>query len=449
MKTFRIGGVHPHDNKQYSAHQSITEVALPKKAVIPLVQHIGAPAKPIVVKGDKVKVGQLIAEAGGFVSANIHSSVSGTVQKIDAVKDAWGMQMPAIFIDVEGDEWVETIDRSTTLNSICKLEPKEIIDKVKEAGIVGLGGACFPTHVKLMPPPGKKAEVLIVNGVECEPYLTCDHQLMLEHGEEIVIGIQILMKALNVNKAIIGIEKNKPDAIENMKRLASRLLGISVLPLNLKYPQGGEKQLIDACIRRQVPSGALPIDVGAVVDNVATIYAVYQAVQKNQPLISRVMTVTGKDVKSPSNYLVRFGTPLAEVLEAAGGVPSTTGKIIGGGPMMGRAMSNIDMPCNKRLSGALLLNNDESKRAEVENCIRCGKCVQACPMGLEPYLLSKLSDLQRWEDMEKHNVMDCIDCGCCQFTCPSNRPLLDYIRYGKATVGGILRARAQAQTAQK
>lgn len=443
MKTFRIGGVHPQDNKVYSAHKEIVAVPLPKKAVIPLVQHIGAPAKPVVQKGDKVLVGQLIAEAGGFVSANIHSPVSGTVSKIDAAKDAWGLAMPAIFIDVEGDEWLPEIDRSDIINNLCKLESKEIVEKIKQAGIVGLGGACFPTHVKLMPPPGKKAEVLIVNGVECEPYLTCDHQLMLEHGEEIMIGIQILMKALNVERTIIGIEKNKPDAIEHMKKLASRFLGVSVQPLNLRYPQGGEKQLIDACIRRQVPSGALPIEVGAVVDNVATIYAVYEAVQKNKPLISRVMTVTGKDVQKPGNYLVRFGTPLSEVLEFAGGVPETTGKIIGGGPMMGRAMNNTDMPCNKRMSGALLMTKAEAHRLEPENCIRCGKCVQACPMGLEPYLLSRLSDLQRWDDMEKHNVMDCIDCGCCQFTCPSNRPLLDYIRVGKATVGGIIRARAQ------
>ncbi len=443
MKTFRIGGVHPHDNKQYSVHKPITEVPLPKKAVIPLVQHIGAPAKPLVQKGDKVLVGQLIAEAGGFVSANIHSPVSGTVTKIDTAKDAWGMTMPAIFIDVEGDEWLPEIDRTDTLITVCKLDAKEIIEKVKQAGIVGLGGACFPTHVKLMPPPGKTPEVLIVNGVECEPYLTCDHQLMLEHGEEIIVGIQILMKALNINTAIIGIEKNKPDAIEHMTRLASHTLGISVQPLNLRYPQGGEKQLIDACIRRQVPSGALPIEVGAVVDNVATIYAVYEAVQKNKPLISRVMTVTGKEVKNPGNYLVRFGTPLQDVLEVAGGIPENTGKIIGGGPMMGRAMNNTDMPCNKRMSGALLLDKEDSRRAQPENCIRCGKCVQACPMGLEPYLLSKLSYLERWDDMEKHDVMDCIDCGCCQFTCPSNRPLLDYIRAGKATVGGIIRARAQ------
>lgn len=442
MNTFRIGGVHPHDNKQYSVHQPITECPLPQKAIIPLVQHIGAPAQPVVEKGQKVKVGELIAKAGGFVSANIHSPFSGTITKIDSTLDAWGMRMPAIFMDVEGDEWLDNIDRTPALVRECQLEGKAIVDKIAEAGIVGLGGACFPTHVKLLPPPGKKAEVLIVNGVECEPYLTCDHQLMLEHGEEIIVGIQILMRALNIQKAIIGIEKNKPDAIKHMQDLASKVLGVEVKPLKLKYPQGGEKQLIDACIGRQVPSGALPIEVGAVVDNVATIYAVYEAVQKNKPLISRVMTITGKSMTKPGNYSVRFGTPLSDVVALAGGVPEDTGKIIGGGPMMGRAMNNINMPANKRVSGLLFMPEKESVRVEPENCIRCGKCVSACPMGLEPYLLSKQAQLQMWDEMEQHSVMDCIECGCCLYTCPSHQPLLDYIRMGKAKVGGIIRARA-------
>ncbi|MBQ3914550.1 MAG: electron transport complex subunit RsxC, partial [Paludibacteraceae bacterium] len=415
--------------------------------IIPLVQHIGAPAKPVVQKGDAVKVGQLLAEAGGFVSAPIHSPVSGKVAKIDTAVDAWGMKMQAIYIDVEGDEWMPEIDRTDIIVPFSNLDSKEIIDKIKNAGIVGLGGACFPTHVKLMPPPGKKAEVLIVNGVECEPYLTCDHQLMLERGEQIMIGIELVMKALGINRAIIGIENNKPDAIAHMQKLAAEVPGVEVQPLKLRYPQGGEKQLIDACIGRQVPSGALPIEVGAVVDNVATLFAVYEAVQKNKPLISRVMTVTGKDVKNPGNYEVRFGTPLADVLEMAGGVPESTGKIIGGGPMMGRAMQNIDMPCNKRMSGALLMTEAESKRVDPSPCIRCAKCVSACPMGLEPYLLAKLSAAQNWEAMEKLNIMDCIDCGCCLFTCPSHRPLLDYIRLGKGKVGGIIRARQMAAQA--
>ena len=450
MKTFNIGGVHPHDNKQFSAHQPITECPLPKQAIIPLVQHIGAPAQAVVEVGAKVKVGELLAKAGGFVSANICSPVSGTVAKIGDWTDAWGAPGQAIFIDVEGDEWLPEIDRTPTLMRSCALEPKVIIDKIAAAGIVGLGGACFPTHVKLLPPPGKKAEVLIVNGVECEPYLTCDHQLMLEHGEEIIIGIEILKRALGVERAIIGIENNKKDAIAHMTKLAQNELGIQVMPLKLKYPQGGEKQLIDACIGRQVPSGALPIEVGAVVDNVATIYAVYEAVQKNKPLISRVMTVTGKHVAKPGNYSVRFGTPIEEVIALAGGVPAGTGKVIGGGPMMGRAMDHTEgMPANKRLSGLLFLPQEECIRPEEDPCIRCSKCVQACPMGLEPYLLQRLSQLEMWEECEKHDVMDCIDCGCCVFTCPSHRRLLDGIRPAKAKVGAILRERAAAKAAEK
>lgn len=445
MSTFKIGGVHPQDHKEYSAHKAIVDCPLPKQAIIPLIQHIGAPAVPVVEKGEKVRAGQLIAKAGGFVSANVHSPYSGVVSKIDSFVDGWGARVPAIFIDVESDLWMDEIDTTPAVVRDSIIEPKEIIDRITAAGIVGLGGACFPTHVKLMPPPGKKAEVLIVNGVECEPYLTCDHQLMMEHGEEIILGIQLLMRALNIKRAIIGIEKNKPDAIAYMQKLASRVLGVSVKALNLKYPQGGEKQLIDACIGRQVPSGALPIEVGAVVDNVATIYAVYEAVLKRKPLISRVMTITGKNVEHPGNYRVRFGTPLSDVVALAGGIPENTGKIIGGGPMMGRAMNSIDMPANKRVSGLLFMPEEESRRIKPENCIRCAKCVGACPMGLEPYLLARQAELEMWGAMEDHNIMDCIECGCCTFTCPSHRPLLDYVRLGKATVGGIIRSRQAAK----
>ena len=297
MKTFRIGGIHPTDHK-LSANIPIETVALPKQAIVPLSQHIGAPAQPIVEKGDHVKVGQVIAAANGFVSVNVHAPISGVVTKIDTALDAWGLPMPSIFIDAEedGDEWLETIDRTPDLNRICKLTSKEIIKKIQDAGIVGLGGACFPTHVKLSPPPGSKVEVLIINAVECEPYLTCDHQLMLERGEEIFIGISLLMRALEIEHAIVGIENNKKDAIELFQKIANRHFGIEICPLKLRYPQGGEKQLIDATIGRQVPSGALPIAVGAVVQNVATVYAVYEAVQKNKPLIDRVMTVTGESV---------------------------------------------------------------------------------------------------------------------------------------------------------
>ena len=440
LKTFSIGGVHPQENK-LSAHQAIITAELPRQAVILLGQHIGAPAKPIVAKGDVVKVGTKIAEAAGFVSAAIHSSVSGKVAKIDTVVDASGYAKPAIYIDVEGDEWEESIDRSETLVQGCDLTSEEIVKKIADAGIVGLGGACFPTHVKLTPPPSFKAECVIINGVECEPYLTADHQLMLEHAAEIVEGVALLMKAVKVNKAFIGVENNKADAIEIMNKFAATHAGMEVVPLKVQYPQGGEKQLIDAITKRQVASGALPISAGAVVQNVGTAFAVYEAVQKNKPLFERVITVTGKSVAKPSNFLARIGTPMSQLIDACGGLPEDTGKVIGGGPMMGKALVHVDVPMSKGSSGILIMNKKEAKRAEEQTCIRCSKCVSACPMGLEPYLLGALSENGDFERMENERIMDCIECGSCQFTCPANRPLLDYCRLGKAKVGGMIRAR--------
>ena len=441
LKTFSIGGVHPHENK-LSAHQPIITAEVPAKAVILLGQHIGAPAKPVVAKGDVVKVGTKIAEPAGFVSAAIHSSVSGKVAKIDTIVDASGYAKPAIFIDVEGDEWEETIDRSATLVKECELPAEEIVKKIADAGIVGLGGACFPTQVKLCPPPSFKAECVIINAVECEPYLTADHQLMLEHAEEIMVGVSILMKAVKVNKAFIGIENNKPDAIELMTKVASSYAGIEVVPLKVKYPQGGEKQLIDAVIGRQVPAPpAIPIHVGAVVQNVGTAYAVYEAVQKNKPLFERIVTVTGKSLKNPSNFLTRMGTPMSQLIDAAGGLPEDTGKVIGGGPMMGKALANTEVPICKGSSGVLIMNDKEARRAEPQPCIRCAKCVSACPMGLEPFLLATCSAHGDWERVEQEMIMSCIECGSCQFTCPSHRPMLDYIRLGKGKVGAIIRAR--------
>ena len=440
LKTFSIGGVHPHENK-LSAHQPIITAEVPAKAVILLGQHIGAPAKPVVAKGDVVKVGTKIAEPAGFVSAAIHSSVSGKVAKIDTIVDASGYAKPAIFIDVEGDEWEETIDRSATLVKECELPAEEIVKKIADAGIVGLGGACFPTQVKLCPPPSFKAECVIINAVECEPYLTADHQLMLEHAEEIMVGVSILMKAVKVNKAFIGIENNKPDAIQLMTKVASSYAGIEVVPLKVKYPQGGEKQLIDAITKRQVASGALPISTGAVVQNVGTAFAVYEAVQKNKPLFERVITVTGKSVARPSNFLARIGTPMNQLIEECGGLPENTGKVIGGGPMMGKALMNLDVPVCKGSSGLLLMSEKESRRAEPQPCIRCAKCVSACPMGLEPYLLATASALRNWELAEENDITSCIECGSCQFTCPSTRPMLDNIRMGKTTVMALIRAR--------
>jgi len=440
LKTFKLGGVHPAENK-FSADKAIEKLALPKNVFIPVAQHIGAPAQALVKKGDQVKVGQIIAKAGGFVSANIHSSVSGTVTKVDLATDASGYPKKGIFINVEGDEWEEHIITDGSLAEKFEADSKVIIDKINEAGIVGLGGATFPTHVKLMPPPGSKAEMLIINGVECEPYLTADHRLMLEKGPELLVGVRILMCALNVNKAYIGIENNKKDAITSLEQLTASDTSIEIVPLKVKYPQGGEKQLINAVTGREVPSGALPIAVGAVVSNVGTAFAVYEAVQKNKPLIERVVTVTGKSVQKPSNFMVRIGTPVNELIEAAGGLPEDTGKIISGGPMMGKAVASMDIPVTKGTSGILIMPETDAKRKVSQNCIRCGRCVNVCPMGLEPFLLMTISEKQIWDRAEKDCIMDCIECGSCSFTCPADRPLLDYIRLGKGKVGQIIRSR--------
>ena len=441
LRTFSLGGIHPKENK-LSAGVKIVPAPLPKEVIIPLGMHIGAPATACVAKGDEVKVGTLIAKSSGFVSANIYSSVAGKVTKIDSVFDASGYKKPAIIISVaEEDVWEESIDRSPELVRECALDAKVIIDKINEAGIVGLGGATFPTHVKLSPPPGNKAEVLIINAVECEPYLTSDHQLMLEHGEEILVGCTILMKALSVDKCIIGVENNKPDAIKHLSRLCAQYKGIEVMPLKVQYPQGGEKQLIDAVLSKQVKSGALPISTGAVVQNVGTIYAVYEAIQKNKPLLERVVTVTGKSLDKPANYLARIGTPLKTLIEASGGIPENTGKIIGGGPMMGKALLSADLPVTKGTSGILLISQEESVRKPMRACIRCAKCVNVCPMGLNPTFLMVDTQQQDWERAERGHIVDCIECGSCSFTCPSNRPLLDFIRMGKQQVMGIIRNR--------
>lgn len=442
LKTFALGGIHPEENK-LSSNTPIEKLALPKQAIVPTGQNLGAPSKPLVKRGDTVKVGQLLAEAAGFISTNIHSPVSGKVFKVDNVIDGTGYKRPGIIINVEGDEWVDEIDRSEELKTDIELDGKAIIERIKSAGIVGMGGATFPTYVKLMPPPGKKAEYLIINGVECEPYLTSDHRLMLEKGSEIIVGTRILMKALHVQKAIIGIENNKPDAIRHMQELVKSFDGITVQPLKVQYPQGGEKQLIKATVNREVPSGKLPIEVACVVQNVGTAFAVYEAVQKNKPLIERVVTVTGKAVKKPSNFLVRIGTPIKELIDAAEGLPENTGKIIGGGPMMGKSLTSTDVPIVKGSSGILLMKREESKRKAEHSCIRCSKCTYVCPMGLEPFLLSKASKLGKFEMAENEKIMDCIECGSCQYTCPASIPLLDYLRLGKNKVGLIMRGRAK------
>jgi len=450
IKTFSMGGIHPNENKL--THEVPTVVAeLPKQAIFPLSQHIGAPAKPIVQKGDKVKVGTLIAEAGGFVSAPIFSSVSGTVFKVDTAIDATGYRKPAIIINVEGDEWEETIDRSNKLELVenhPELTPEEIVDRIKNAGVVGMGGACFPTFIKLTPPPTAKAECVIINAVECEPYITADYRLMMERPDEILVGLELLMIAAKVTKGYIGIETNKPAAIELLtkkcaEKFSDRHYQVEVVPLKQRYPQGGEKQLVDACIHRQVPAPpAIPVNVGAIVQNVGTAFAVYEAVMKNKPLFERYTTVTGKKLANPGNFQVRMGTPMKDLIDFCGGMPEGDNKLLAGGPMMGKALTSVDVPICKGTNSVTIISDEEARRKEPQPCIRCAKCVGVCPMGLEPYLLAKLSEVKNWERAESEDITSCIECGSCHYTCPAHRPLLDNIRHGKATVMGIIRSRA-------
>ena len=452
-RTFSIGGVHPNDAK-ISRDCKIETLPTPPTVYIAVAQHIGAPAKPVVAVGDKVKAGQVIAEPGGFMSAYIHSSVSGTVKSIGPRKDLSGNNQMVVEIAVEGDEWIEGIDRTDTLITEIPQDPKAIIEKIKLGGVVGLGGATFPTHVKLSPPPGKKCEMLIINGCECEPYLTSDFRTLLEKGEQVVIGTAIIKKALGVDNATIAIEDNKPEAIEHitkvvaeMKAKSSDYAGIEVLPLMKKYPEGGEKQLIDAVMHRQVKSGGLPIDVGAVVDNVCTALAVYEAVQKNKPLVDNSVTVTGECFPHQANLLVRVGTPLSYIIDYLGGVPADAAKVISGGPMMGKAIANLDAATLKGTGGILFLTEKQTRRMPESSCIRCGKCADACPMGLEPFLLNRLYKAGNTEALEANAVQDCIMCGCCLYSCPAGIPLLDAISQARGQVMGIMKARAAAAKA--
>lgn len=451
--TFSIGGIHPNDSK-ISKDCGIEVLPLPQKVFVSMAQHLGAPATPIVNVGDKVLAGQVIAEPAGFISAFVHSPVSGTVKSIGPRKDLAGNNMTHIEIDVEGDEWAEGIDLSDTLVTAIPEDNKAILDKIKANGVVGLGGATFPTHVKLCPPPGKKADCLILNGAECEPYLTSDYRIMLERSSEIIVGAAIMRQVLGGCKTVIGIEENKPEAIRVMSEALASLQksakgydGICVMSLKKKYPQGGEKQLIDAVMKRQVKSMGLPIDVGAVVQNVATSLAVYEAVQKNKPLVTNVLTVTGDCLPADRqhNYLFRIGMPLSYIAEYAGGVPEQAAKIVSGGPMMGKAIANLDAATVKGSSSLLYFTAEQTVRKPESACIRCGKCADACPMGLEPFLLNKYARNGMTEELEANAVQDCIECGCCLYSCPANIPLLDVIRIAKGDVIRIIRGRAAAK----
>lgn len=437
LLTFK-GGIHPPYRKEYSNKKAIERARSPKIVYIPLQQHIGAPAKPIVEVGDDVKLGQKIGEQQGFVSCNVHSSVSGKVIGIKEHEVAGGSAQCIIIENDFKEELHESIKPKGNLEDLSK---EEIVSIIKEAGIVGMGGATFPNHVKISPPPDKKIDVVILNGAECEPYLTADHRLMIEYPEDVVFGLRALMKALDVKKGYIGIELNKPDAIEAVQNIAKEYNDIEVVSLEVKYPQGAEKQLIYACTGKEVPSGGLPMDAGAVVDNVGTAAQIAKSIKTGIPLIERITTVTGSCIKEPKNLVTKVGTLVSEIIEQCGGFKEDkrVGKVIMGGPMMGIAQYTTDIPTNKGSSGILCLNQEEARIPKPQNCLRCGKCSNVCPAFLQPLYISAYSLKNDFTKAEEHRALDCIECGSCSFICPARRPLLQSIRNAKKEIITIKR----------
>ena len=429
-----MGGIHPNKYK-ITTNCPIVDAGLPEVVNIPVKQHIGAPAKILVKKGDKVKVGTLLADADGIVSADVHSSVSGEVTKVENVSGFSGYEEKMITIKVEGDEWEPSIDRTPDIIKEINLEPEEIVAKIREAGIVGMGGAGYPTPIKTSVPEDKKAEILIVNGIECEPFLTADDRLMVEKAEEIIMGARLINKALGIQNAVIAIDENKPLAIEKLTALSKLYIGVNVRVCKTKYPQGGEKQLIKAITGKEVPSGKLPIDVGCIVQNAGTVFAVYEAVLKNKPLFERILTVSGDACTHPCNYRVRIGTPISHIIEKSGGLSDDVCKIVLGGPMMGNVVVNTQAPTTKLTSGILLFKEGPFTKKEASSCIRCGKCAIVCPAGLRPFAIKEAVVFNDGTDvLKKLHTADCIECGCCAYTCPANLPLLDYCKIAKQTL---------------
>lgn len=429
--TFK-GGAHPPEGKEFTEHKPIEIMPAPQQVILPVQQHIGAPSQVLVQKGDTVKIGDKICEANGFVSLPVHASVSGKVTKIGDFAHPLGMKTQAVVIENDGEDALsESLQPD---ENYLNLSPDEMKNRIREAGISGMGGASFPTHVKLSPPKDKPIDTLILNGAECEPYLTADHRLMLEYPDDILKGLQIFQKILNIERAYIAIEKNKPDAIKLMREKAAAYEGISVVGLKVKYPQGAEKQLIYAITKRQVPTGGLPMDVGCLVQNVGTARAVYQAVAENIPVYQRVATITGAGINNPKNILVRIGTPFKDIIEFCGGYKDNVSKLIMGGPMMGIAQYTDEVPVIKGTSGILVLDQVATPKHEPLPCISCARCVDTCPMGLMPTTLAELVDFEHYDQAEKFGLMDCIECGTCTFICPSRRNLLQSIRFGKNKV---------------
>lgn len=418
------GGTHPPEYKELSKDSPIEALPLPEKLIVPLSQHIGAPAVPVVNPKDRVVKGQVIAKANGFVSSNIHSPASGTVVAISKYPVAGGSRAECIVIQPEEDS------EEFRYEPLTNPEPSQIVERVKEAGIVGLGGAAFPTHVKLSPPADYPIDTVIINGAECEPYLTVDYRLMLERTEDVIEGALLIQKAVQAKRLIIAVESNKLDAAEKLESSSNGRVEVFVVPT--KYPQGSEKHLIKTVLGREVPSQGLPFHVGVLVQNIQTAVAVKEAVVEGIPLYKRVVTVSGQSIKKPSNFLAYLGTPAENLIKAAQGFLEEPAKIVMGGPMTGIALGRLDVPIVKGTSGLIALPESlVSRYEEIDQCIRCGRCIEACPMFLEPYLLGTLGRLEKGEKLLEHNVFDCIECGSCAFVCPSKRNLVQYIRIGK------------------
>ena len=438
MKRFR-GGIHPHGEKT-SGSREIENAELPSKVIIPLQQHVGAPAQPIVEVGEEVKKGQKIAEAGGFVSAMIHASISGKVTEITdhLYPNPLGRAAPSVMIESDGDdEWSEEVKPPEDPDS---LDSQQILDIIREAGIVGMGGAAFPASVKLSIPEGKTIDTIILNGVECEPYMTPDHRLMVEESEKIVDGLKIIMKVTGVDRGFIGIEMNKPDAIEIMREASKGQANIEVAPLEVRYPQGWENMLIKAILDRETPPGALPLDIGVVVSNVGTAAAISDAVRLGHPLIERAISVTGTGIAQPKNLRVRIGTPFSDLIEQCGGFKGTVQKVIAGGPMMGFAMFDMSVPVVKGTTNILVLSDDIVEVHESRSCIKCGRCVNVCPVGLIPTMIASLSEKSMFVEAEAYFPLDCKECGCCAYVCPAKIPLIQLIQFAKADIMARQRA---------
>ena len=424
------GGAHPPEEKKWTEHKSIEEIPQPEEVIIPLQQHIGAPAEPVVQKDDHVKLGQLLGKASKFVSVPAHASISGIVKAVEPRPHPFGTNLLSIIIENDGED--KAVASFEAAKDFMALSVEEMKKRIQAAGIAGMGGAAFPSHVKLSPPTDKPIDMFILNGVECEPYLTADHRLMLEHPNAILHGMKIIMKILNVKQAIVGIEKNKPDAIKLFQELTSKDKNISVLPLAVKYPQGAEKQLIKAATGREVPSGGLPMFVGCLVHNVGTALAIYQAVSMRKPLIERVVTVTGSGIQTPKNLRVRIGTPFKALIEFCDGYTPTAVKLINGGPMMGISQVTDEVPVIKGTSGILVLDLKTARLAPERPCIGCARCVDLCPMMLVPNQIAKNVEYKRYEAAVRMGVLDCIECGTCGFICPAKRNLVHYLKLGKA-----------------